>query len=310
MLLLLPFDAKCYFSIFLLCECVVAHASHGENIHYVSCLAKHTFSDQWLTITGQRVRVCECAKYVASLELLLLSSIFFRFAFAVSAKVVFKTRSNGERVSLMPNDLFVGRRICRWRRYDKHTIHKFHGIYTSLSVSSIRTWFLNFVCVCVFSSCYKCVYSHEKCQFLCKNPFFRLGSSFFFTTPAVSSRYQAIRSFNPVSEFQVARELHIFNANKNAYENQFEFQVYAQFWSPTFSETIRWFKVVFFSLFFFAMDFLFFFFLICMPISIPAKREAELTCLLEIVCFFFLPLQRDEKNLNQEVNDWKSVAMA
>lgn len=102
MLLWLPFDAKCYFSIFLLCVCV-AHASHGENIHYVSsCLAKHTFSDQWLTITGQRVRVCVCAKYVASLELLLLSSIFLRFAFhfAVSAKVVYKTRSNDDRVSL------------------------------------------------------------------------------------------------------------------------------------------------------------------------------------------------------------------
>ena len=84
-----------------------------------------------------------------------------------------------------------------------------------------------------------------------------------------------------------ARELHIFNANKNAYENQFEFRVYAQFWSPTFLETIRWFKVVFFSLFF-AMDFLFF--SICMPILIRAKRQEELTCLLEIVWLFLLAI--------------------
>lgn len=56
-----------------------------------------------------------------------------------------------------------------------------------------------------------------------------------------------------------AKELRIFNANKNTYENQFECQVYAHFWSPTFLETIRWFKVVLFHAFLiFTADFLFY----------------------------------------------------
>lgn len=135
-------------------------------IHYVSsCLAKHTFSDQWLTITGRSS--CVCVKYVcmwrhSNFCYFPRSVFFFHFynaCYNVYKSSALKSRSSKEvfclcRMIYLLAVEFVG---------DDDTInkiHKFHGIYTSKCFFD-REMILEFVLRYKCASCFF-TYPHEK----------------------------------------------------------------------------------------------------------------------------------------------------